>query len=109
MKALLVIDMLRDFIEKEGALETGPAGRDIIPFVKEKINEFRKLGYPIIYICDNHEINDKEFDMFPAHCIKDTEGSKIIDELEVLEGDKIIKKKIQCILWHRFRFVFKRE
>ena len=93
MKALLVIDMLRDFIEKEGALETGPAGRDIIPFVKEKIYEFRKLGYPIIYICDNHEINDKEFDMFPAHCVKDTEGSKIIDELEVLEGDKIIKKR----------------
>ncbi len=93
MKALLVIDMLKDFIYQGGALETGSAGRDVIPFVKEKIHEFRKLGYPVIYICDNHEINDKEFDMFPVHCVKDTEGSKIIDELEVLEGDKIIKKR----------------
>lgn len=93
MKALLVIDMLKDFIDKGGALETGIAGRDIVPFVREKIDEFRKLDYPIIYIADNHERDDKEFHMFPPHCVKDTEGSKIIDELEVLEGDKIIKKR----------------
>lgn len=93
MKALIVIDMLKDFIEEKGALETGPAGRDIVPFIKEKIHEFRKSGYPIIYVCDSHEINDKEFHMFPPHCVKDTEGSKIIDELEVLEEDKIIKKR----------------
>ncbi|MDY0235281.1 MAG: isochorismatase family cysteine hydrolase [Gudongella sp.] len=93
MKALLVIDMLKDFIEKDGALETGPTGRDIIPFIKEKIQEFRKSGYPVIYLCDSHETNDKEFDMFPPHCVKDTEGSKIIDDLEVLDEDKIIRKR----------------
>lgn len=93
MKALLVIDMLKDFIEKEGALETGAEGRKIVPFVKKKIDEFRKSGDQIIYICDNHEVDDKEFDMFPSHCIKGTKGSEIIDELEVLKGDKIIKKR----------------
>lgn len=93
MKALLVIDMLNDFIVDGGALETGSSGRDIIPFVKEKIDEFRKASYPIIYICDNHEVDDKEFDMFPSHCVSGKEGSKIIDELEVLEEDKIIKKR----------------
>ena len=93
MKALIVIDMLKDFIQEGGALETGPAGRDIIPFIKEKIQEFRESDYPIIYVCDNHETDDKEFQMFPPHCVKDTEGSKIIPELEVLEGDKIIKKR----------------
>ena len=93
MKALIVIDMLKDFIQEGGALETGSAGRDIIPFVGEKIQEFRESDYPIIYVCDNHEIDDKEFQMFPPHCVKDTEGSKIIPELEVLERDKIIKKR----------------
>lgn len=93
MKALLVIDMLKDFIDEGGALETGVAGRNIVPFIKEKIEEFRKSAYPIVYVCDNHEVDDKEFDMFPPHCIRDTEGSKIIDELEVLEEDKIIKKR----------------
>lgn len=93
MKALLVIDMLNDFIEEGGALETGLAGRDIIPFVQDKIKEFRKSRNPIIYICDNHEVDDKEFQMFPPHCVSGTEGSQIISHLEVLEGDKIIKKR----------------
>lgn len=93
MKALLVIDMLKDFIEEGGALETGKAGRDIVPFVAAKIEEYRENGYPIIYICDNHEVDDKEFDMFPPHCIKETDGSNIIEDLDVKEEDKIICKR----------------
>ena len=93
MKALLVIDMLKDFIEEGGALETGKQGREIVPFVKSKIEEYRKKGYPIIYICDNHEVDDKEFDMFPSHCVKGSRGSDIIEALEVKERDKIIYKR----------------
>ncbi|HHY09357.1 MAG TPA: cysteine hydrolase [Firmicutes bacterium] len=93
MKALLVIDMLKDFIAEDGALTTGEAGREIIGFINEKIGEFRKEGFPIIFVCDNHEEDDKEFDMFPPHCIAGTRGSEIIDELEQREEDKIIKKR----------------
>ncbi|HHV38410.1 MAG TPA: cysteine hydrolase [Tepidimicrobium sp.] len=93
MKALLVIDMLKDFIDAGGALETGEAGREIVEFVKDKIGEFRQAGHPIIYICDNHEVDDKEFQMFPPHCIAGTEGSRIIDELDVQDDDKIITKR----------------
>lgn len=93
MKALLVIDMLEDFISKDGALSTGPAGEEIIRFIKEKTEEFRKDGHKIIYICDNHEIDDKEFEMFPSHCVDNTEGSNIIKDLKPMKGDKIIKKR----------------
>ena len=93
MKALIVIDMLKDFINEGGALETGPAGRAIVPFVKDKIGEYRSLNYPIIYTCDNHEIDDKEFQMFPPHCLAGTRASKIIPQLQVLDSDKIIKKR----------------
>ena len=93
MKALLVIDMLNDFINVGGALETGIDGRDIVPFVKDKIEEYRENGDTIIYICDNHEQDDKEFDMFPPHCVKDTEGVEIIKELEVRDTDKVILKR----------------
>lgn len=85
--------MLKDFIDKGGALETGIDGRDIVPFVRDKIEEYRDLEYPVIFICDNHESDDKEFDMFPPHCVKDTEGSRIIDALEVKATDKIIFKR----------------
>ena len=93
MKALLVIDMLVDFIDEKGALSVGPAGQKIVPFIKERIEEFRKNGHPVIFICDNHEKNDKEFDMFPAHCIAETAGARIIDDLDVNDEDKIIRKR----------------
>ena len=93
MKALLVIDMLKDFIYEGGALETGPAGREIIPFIQEQIAAYRQKGYPIIYICDSHEPDDKEFQMFPQHCLADSQGSEIIDELASLKTDKIIRKR----------------
>lgn len=93
MKALLVIDMLKDFIDLDGALSTGPAGKDIINFVKEKMVNFRENDEPIVFICDNHETNDKEFDMFPSHCVAGSSGSKIIEELDVRKTDKIIRKR----------------
>lgn len=93
MKALLIIDMLKDFIEEDGALTTGQAGRDIISFIQDKTKEVRSQNCPVIYICDNHERDDKEFDMFQPHCIAGTKGSEIIDELDVAAEDKIIKKR----------------
>ena len=93
MKALLVIDMLNDFVNKDGALYTGLAGKNIISFVQDKVEEFRENGHAIVFICDNHEKDDKEFDMFPHHCISKTEGSQIIRELEVRQNDKTIMKR----------------
>jgi len=93
MKALLVIDMLKDFIDEKGALSVGPAGKKIIPFIKETIEKFRQEGYPIIFICDNHEKDDKEFDMFPPHCITQTRGAEIIEDINVNLEDKIIRKR----------------
>jgi nicotinamidase/pyrazinamidase len=93
MKALLVIDMLKDFIDEKGALSVGPVGEKIIPFVKEKIEDFRQKGNPIIFICDNHEKDDKEFDMFPAHCIAQTAGAEIIEDVDVKPEDKLIRKR----------------
>lgn len=93
MKALLVIDMLKDFIDENGVLCVGPAGKKIIPFVTEIIEKFRKEGHPVVFVCDNHEKDDKEFDMFPPHCIAKTEGSQIIEEINVNPEDKIIRKR----------------
>ncbi len=93
MKALLVIDMLNDFILDDGKLTNGENGKKIIKFSKEKIKEYREAGHKIIYICDNHEEDDKEFDMFPKHCVMGTKGSEIIDELKAEKGDKIIYKR----------------
>lgn len=85
--------MLNDFIHEDGALSVGEVSGRIIPFIAKKIKDFREKGNPVIYICDNHEIDDSEFDMFKPHCIADSWGSKIIDDLSPEKEDKIIKKR----------------
>lgn len=92
MKALLVIDMLRDFIDEDGALPCGEAARGVVSFIKQKIDAFRAAGDTIIYICDSHEPNDKEFKMFRPHCVKDTKGAEIIRELKPAATDTIVQK-----------------
>lgn len=92
MKALLVIDMLKDFLNKDGALYCGDESRKIIPFVKEKIEEFHKESDLVVFICDSHDPDDLEFKMFPRHCVAGTEGAEIIDELPVGKKDVVVKK-----------------
>lgn len=93
MKALIVVDMLNDFILKDGALYSGEQAEEIVDFINEKIKEFRENNYSVVFLCDNHEKDDKEFDMFPPHCIAGEFGSQIVDGIDVQEGDKIIKKR----------------
>lgn len=93
MKALLVIDMLNDFILADGKLTNGENGQKIVGFCRETIEKHRANGDEIIYICDKHEEDDKEFLMFPKHCVVGSGGSEIIEELKPLEGDKIIPKR----------------
>jgi nicotinamidase/pyrazinamidase len=92
MKTLLVIDMLKDFIEASGALYCGDESRRIIPFIKEKIEEFHRLGDLVIFVKDSHREDDLEFKMFPRHCVRGTRGAEIIDELPVEAGDIIVEK-----------------
>ncbi len=92
MKALFVIDMLKDFLEVDGALFCGDTSQLIISFIKQKISEFHECGDLVVYICDSHEEEDREFEMFPKHCVSGTRGAEIIDELPVEKSDIIITK-----------------
>ncbi|MGQ9470417.1 MAG: cysteine hydrolase family protein [Candidatus Aminicenantales bacterium] len=91
-RALLVIDMLRDFLEQEGSLFCGQKARRIIPFVVDKINSFYQAGEPVIFIRDSHDPKDNEFNLFPPHCVKGTKGAEIIPELPVRKGAIMVPK-----------------
>lgn len=92
-KALLVVDMLKDFIDCDGALFCGEQGQAIVPLIKEKIAEFRAAGEMIIFICDRHKEDDAEFHRFPKHCIAGTNGAEIIEELRFDGYDENITGK----------------
>lgn len=79
---LLVIDMLKDFIDEDGKLFCGPSSRAIIPNVKARVDAYRKDNKPIIWLCDSHDKDDKEFERFPEHAVVWTDGANIISELD---------------------------
>ncbi|MGB2928201.1 MAG: isochorismatase family cysteine hydrolase [Desulfobacterales bacterium] len=92
-KVLIIVDMLNDFIDKNGALYCGDAAQSIIPFIQERLEAFRNRGDLVIYLQDSHDKNDKEFERFPSHCVSGTRGNEIIHELTPKPGDKVIPKK----------------
>jgi len=89
--ALLVIDMLNDFVLPGAPLEV-PEARKIIPAIRKRIEDARKSGIPVIYVCDAHSEDDPEFKIWPRHAVKGTRGAEVVDELSPLGTDTIVEK-----------------
>ncbi len=92
-EALLIIDMLNDFVLEGAPLEV-PETRKVIPAIKKEIENARAKGSPIIYICDSHEKDDMEFSKFgwPAHSLKGTKGAEVVAEFKPEKDDIVIEK-----------------
>ncbi len=90
-KAVLVVDMLNDFT-LDGAPLKVEENKKIIPNIKALLEKERSQGTPIIYVCDSHAENDKEFEIWPKHCVEGTKGAQVVDELAPEENDFIVKK-----------------
>ena len=92
-EALLVIDMLNDFVLPGAPLEV-PETRTIIKNIQRELNEARAAGRPVIYVCDAHAPDDKEFSKFgwPPHAVKGTKGAEVVQELKPSKDDIVIPK-----------------
>ena len=89
--ALLITDMLNDFVNKGATLEV-PTARTIIRNIKKEINKARKKQIPIIYCRDAHKDNDPEFKLWPRHAVKGTAGADVIEQLKPQKEDYVISK-----------------
>ncbi|MDR1059768.1 MAG: cysteine hydrolase [Clostridiales bacterium] len=92
MKILVVVDMQNDFID--GALGTNEAPL-VVGAVRDKIGEYRKNGFPVIFTRDTHGedyLQTQEGRNLPvAHCIKGAHGWQITSELDTAQ-DMIFDK-----------------
>ncbi|MBI5287083.1 MAG: cysteine hydrolase [Deltaproteobacteria bacterium] len=90
-KALLVIDMLKDFVEEGAPLEVARA-RGIVGCIKARIEEARMEDIPIVYVCDHHKKDDPEFRVWPPHAVEGTSGADVVDGIRPREGDYTVWK-----------------
>ncbi|MFX1565113.1 MAG: cysteine hydrolase family protein [Promethearchaeota archaeon] len=91
MKALIIVDMLNDFVT--GSLKCDRAQR-IIPHIRELIDGFHKHKVPVIFVNDSHLDTDFEMGRWGAHAIEGTEGAEVIPELTPTDKDISIGKHV---------------
>lgn len=97
-KLLVVVDMQNDFIR--GSLGTKEA-EAVVPFVKAKIESYKASGDEVVFTMDTHYNNYMETQEGKAlpvkHCIKETAGWEICQELKEYEGSRIEKSAFGSI------------
>ncbi len=90
-KALLIIDMLNDFVRPDGRLYF-PKARGIVPAVARLREAFAKHGRPVAYSNDAHPEDSAEFRIWPPHCLAGSEGAAVVPELAPGPGDGVYPK-----------------
>ncbi len=92
--AIVVIDMLNDFVEETGALTCHNA-RAIVPNIQEVLTFGRAHGIQVVYVQEAHRAHDADFRVRPVHAVRGTWGSQFIPELQPEEasGDYVVQKR----------------
>lgn len=88
--ALLVVDMLYDFVD--GAF-AGSSARALVAAVAAAVDRARALDMPVVYVCDAHQPDDPEFAVFPPHALAGTRGADVVAELAPRPGDPVVRKR----------------
>jgi nicotinamidase-related amidase len=92
--ALIVVDMLNDFVLPGAPLEV-PATRKILPALRRRIARARRNGELVVYVCDAHRKNDREFARmgWPPHGVEGTPGAAVVSAISPEPGDVVVEKK----------------
>lgn len=92
--AILIIDMLNDFIGPKATLRC-EAGEEIVPNIRKLIDFAHDHGIQVIHIQEAHRLNDADFRVRPVHAVKGTWGHEFIPELQPEEdkGDYVVQKR----------------
>lgn len=89
MKALLIVDMIHDFVDgkfgSEGAMK-------IVEKIKMLAEKFRKDGM-VVYLKDSHTSQDPQLKVWGEHAMRGTLGSEIVEELSPKEEDVVVEKR----------------
>jgi len=88
----IVVDVENGFC-KQGNLAS-PRCDAVIPAVRRVVEERLQAGDHLFFTADTHDPDDREFEVFPTHCIRGTPEAEVVAELQpLLEGATLIRKR----------------
>ncbi|HLQ73233.1 MAG TPA: isochorismatase family cysteine hydrolase [Bacillota bacterium] len=95
--AVLVVDMLNDFI-LEGAPIESPGAREIIPTIVDFLDFSRSKDIPVILVQEIHRKEKVDFGREldreePEHCLEGTKGVEIHKDLTPKKEDFVVQKR----------------
>jgi nicotinamidase-related amidase len=85
MKALIIIDMLDDFVD--GAL-ANPRAQAIVPALRRLLDHARRSGWVVVFSNDAHEPGDPELAVWGEHAMAGSPGARVIAALEPRPGER---------------------
>ena len=91
-KALLLLDVVNDFLDPGGKLFIGREVDRVIVNIQDQLILASKSKIPVFYISDSHYPGDKEFNALGVHCLTGTVGAEIVDELKSTNGICLTKR-----------------
>lgn len=100
MKAVIIIDMQRDFVEPERPLCVAGAA-ETVPACVRLLDHARRNGWPVIHVIRRHDPEGRDCEPYRRHlfqggqgyCVKGTDGAEIVEPLAPQPGDHIVVKK----------------
>ena len=91
MKALIVVDMLNDFVVGELA---NPRSQQIVEPIQRLLGHARRAGWVVVFSNDAHGPDDPELRVWGEHAMAGTVGAQVIEELRPEPGEhEIISPK----------------
>src|SRR5919201_1616924 len=85
VKALVVIDMLDDFVD--GAL-ANPRARAIVAPLQRILEHARREGWVVVFSNDAHQPGDPELKVWGEHAMAGSPGAQVISELLPQPGER---------------------
>jgi nicotinamidase-related amidase len=85
MKALVIIDMLDDFV---GGALANPRAQAVLPPLKRLLEHARRNGWVVVFSNDAHRPDDPEMKIWGEHAMAGSPGAQVIRELQPRPGER---------------------
>ena len=91
MRALIVVDMLNDFVEGRLA---NPKAQAIIAPLQRLLAHARDEGWVVVFSNDAHQPDDPELRVWGEHAMAGTREAEVIPQLAPREGEIVSPKRV---------------